>query len=186
MPILSRSSPPRWALTVNWSVGKRCDRSRVRLAGEHPQVSHHVADSAQVDLDVALVQRAVAAGFGQDRDHAAASRLIRHRARRRRQRRTFSVERHDLRTVEPGQRFALLIELGIAGHGEAGVGPQDLPQIAAVAIDVVLAGADDLIEQRVSQHLRNRAFRLSRRGAVEVEPVNRGEKARRAVGTSSG
>ena len=87
MPILSRSSPPRCALTVNWSLGKRCDAAASGVAGKHPQMAHHVADPAQVDLDVALVQRAVAAGLGQDRDDAAASRLIRHRARRRRQRR---------------------------------------------------------------------------------------------------
>ena len=97
---------------------------------------------------------------------------------RRWERRAFTIEGDDARAPEASQRLSLTILLGIACQGVAGVRPQNLAQVSAVAIDVVLAGPDDLLEQNVREHFRDRPVRLARRRAIEIEAVDRGEKAR--------
>src|SRR5215213_8759747 len=55
----------------------------VRLTGDHAQVAHDIFHPAHVDLDIRGIERAIATGFGQDRDDALARCLERQRAHRR-------------------------------------------------------------------------------------------------------
>ena len=47
-----------------------------------------------------------------------------------------------------------------------------------MAIDVVLAGTDDLIQEHMGEHFRDRPIRPARRRAIEIEAVDRREKSR--------